>query len=137
LRDIGVNVVIQNFDQATLRSVFRTDPTAFDMVLTSVAGPTRTGLSTLLGNVRFSEIIGSPGAWDGLEQFMEIGAAAEGSDDLRERGNAMFEMLRLFNPAVPWFGVADLANATAYSVDLNEPVVWALGNIRYTDFTFK
>lgn len=136
LKEIGVNAVINNYDQATLRSLYRTDATAYDICLYSTAAPAMLASDMIYNNVRFSSILSAPGAWPGVERFMELGLDSLSNPDAKARSESLYEMYQLFTEAVPWYGVCDIATATAYSTDLSNVEFWALGNVRYQHLSF-
>ncbi|MCL2125406.1 MAG: ABC transporter substrate-binding protein [Oscillospiraceae bacterium] len=137
LKDIGVSVTILNYDQATLRSLYRTDPTSYDICLSASAAPTYMVADVMYAYVAFSTIISAPGAWDGVEEYMELGSVALGGATPQIRSDALFEMLKLFTAQNPWFGLCDPVGSSAYSKDLGEIVFNAYGAVLYQDLSFN
>ena len=136
-KQIGVTTQILNYDQATLRSKYRTDASSYDIVLYFTASPFMTISSLVYDTARFSSILNAPGAWEGIDRFMEIGKKALVTTDAKDRSAINLELLQIFSKAVPWFGLNDLQTATAYSKDLADPILWALGAPRYPELAFK
>ena len=136
-KQIGVTTQILNYDQATLRSKYRTDPTSYDIVLYFTAAPNMLIPSLLYDTTKMSAILSADGAWEGIARFMEIGKKAMVTADAKQRSDIDYELVQIFSKAVPWFGVSDLATATVFSKDLKNPELWALGSPRYQELSFN
>jgi peptide/nickel transport system substrate-binding protein len=136
LRGIGVTVVINNYDQATLRATYRSDPSFYDICLYYTQNPYMTTYNTLYNSAALSEILMADGAWEGLDRFNELGADYVYMADDQERQEALYEMIQIFTKACPWYGVSDLTIATAYSTDLRGIELYDLGGVIYHKLSF-
>jgi peptide/nickel transport system substrate-binding protein len=136
LKDIDVTAVINNYDQATLRATYRTDPTAYDLCLYFTGAPDNAFGSLFYRTVSSSAILTEEGAWIGLDRFMELAQLATVTADEKERKDIIYEMVQVFTKACPFFGVCDLSNATAFSSELGNVEIWALGSVRYQELSF-
>ena len=137
LKDIGVSVTILNYDQATLRSLYRSDPTSYDICLYFNAAPTLMVADILNANVSFSSILSAPGAWDGVERFLELGGISLGNPDAKTRSDAFYDMLTIFNPQSPWYGLCDTVTSSAYAADLGDIEFDAYGSVLLQSLSFK
>ena len=135
LKEIGVNAVINNYDQATLRSTYRSDPSFYDICLYFVANPYMKSYNIMYSSASLSEIYMAEGAWDGLDRFKELGESYVYANN-QERENILFEMMQIFTKAAPWYALTDLTNATAISKDLRGIVQYDLGGVMYHKVSF-
>lgn len=136
LKDIGVKAVILNYDQATLRSLYRSDGTEFDICLYFVSAPTWLASDIVWANVRFSTIL-MAGNWPGFERFTELGGQVLSNPDAKARSDIFFEMIKIFDNAALWYGVCETQSFIAYSKDLNDVVFNAFGGVRFQDLSFS
>ena len=135
LKNIRVNAIIDNRDQATLRSVYRSDASAFDICLYFTSAPTLLAADILNANVRFSTIL-MEGHWPGFERFAELSGGVLSNPDPKVRSDMFYEMVQIFDNAALWYGVCDVKAAYAYSSDLRGVVFNPLGSVRYQDWSF-
>ena len=135
LKEIGVNVIIQNYDAASYYSV-STDLTRFDISLYATASPQQLAVGMLYSYVLYSASL-SAGGWPGYDRFMEIGVAAIANPSTEERSDALFEMTQIFTDACLWYGLCDQMAATAVNVGLGGVEFWSNGDCRYGDWYWK
>ena len=109
LKDIGVTAEIRNYDQATLRGAYRTNPTMYDLCLYYSSAPDLTSFTQLEG-VQLSAILMADGAWEGLTRFNELRKNYYYMTTDQQHSDALFEMMQIFAKACPWYAVSDLTN---------------------------
>ncbi|MBR4743145.1 MAG: ABC transporter substrate-binding protein [Oscillospiraceae bacterium] len=136
LSDIGVKAEILNYDQATLRSLYRSDGTSYDICLYFAASVTKLAADVLVSYVNFSQIF-LAGGWEGFDRFKEIAPSALGDPDPAVRKAALKEITQIIEDAALWYGVCDQRNAYAFNKDLNNVNFWGGGGLRYYEWSWS
>lgn len=126
LSEIGVNVVINNYDQATYFSLLM-DESNYEIGLFSFAGATCMAVDLMKTYLELFTL-----GWSGpdRDEYLALGAEAMGISDPAARGDKLFEMLGLIEKNEPYFILAESPTALAYSSEL--------GNVQYyLDGTYR
>ena len=135
LKAIGVTATINNYDQATLRANYRTEPSFYDICLYFTGTPDNMVGSLLQRTITSSAIL-TGSDWEGRDRFLELCAEVIVVGDKQERLDVIYEMLQIFTEACLWYGVSDLARAFASSTDINNMGFYSQGGIRYQELSF-
>jgi peptide/nickel transport system substrate-binding protein len=111
---IGVEAEIINFDQATYFSILM-DHTQFDIAIFTPTAP-----SIMAADVFGMYLVFIPLGWTGPEhdKYMELGAKTLATYDPKERGEILYELLKIFVEETPWYGLCEGPALTAVSKDV-------------------
>jgi len=131
MKDIGVNVIINNYDGATYMDAQR-DTTKWDMTLYAVASPQALAIGMLYeyilwGGDRYT-------GWPEHDYYMELGARGVGTPDPEARREILYEMSQLFVDAVPWYGICDQMASMAINKNLANVEILGSGVMRFLDW---
>jgi peptide/nickel transport system substrate-binding protein len=132
LKDIGVNVVINNYDASSYYTA-STDLTLYDLTLNATASPQQLAIGMFYSYVLYTASL-SQGGWPGYDRYMELGKAAIANPDAEERKEALYEMTQIFVDAALWYGICDIMTASAVHEDLAGVEFWSNGDCRYVDW---
>jgi peptide/nickel transport system substrate-binding protein len=135
LKEIGVNVIINNYDGASYMTVMQ-DPTKYDMTLYAVASPQGYAVGMLYEYVMWSASSYAAG-WADYDKYLELGAAAVANPDKESRKDMLAEMSRMFVDAVPWYGICDQTQAMAINKELGGGEFWNSGGIRFAEWYWR
>ena len=116
LSEIGVNVIINNYDPASYTTA-EVDPLLYDIAINVYGSPSRTGMSVLANYVdwfptRYKD------AWDGYEEYYKLAMKMMAEPNSTDRENEYIELAHLFAEQMLWFSLMDLYNAFAYNENL-------------------
>ncbi|NMA25829.1 MAG: hypothetical protein GX936_09215 [Clostridiales bacterium] len=133
LLDIGVNAEIINYDQATYFPTIM-DAANFDIALFNPAAPSMLAIDILANYPVFI-----PLGWTGPERdrFGEISMDAISTFDKAERGNKLYEALKVWVDVDPWFALSEVVAPFAQSPDITGVEYLIAGSIYYQDIAFK
>lgn len=131
LKEIGVNVIINNYDGASYMSVSN-DPSMFDISLYAVASPQGYAVGMLYEYVMWGAA--SYSTWDKFEEYIALGAAAVAEPDPAARKDMLREMSQLFVDGVLWYGICDQMAAVATHKDLVGVEFWNSGGMRIAEW---
>lgn len=115
LRDIGVTLEIENYDNATYMANSY-DPTKFDIAIYGIASPQGFAAAMLYEYVLWGEPIYKD--WEGYSKLVELGAEAVGNSDEASRKDQLLEMVKLFEEGCPWYAICDQKNSLAINKDI-------------------
>ena len=115
LRDIGVTLEIENYDNATYMANSY-DPTKFDIAIYGIASPQGFAVAMLYEYVLWGEPIYKD--WEGYSKLVELGAEAVGNSDEASRKDQLLEMVKLFEEGCPWYAICDQKNSLAINKDI-------------------
>lgn len=133
LLDIGVNADIINYDQATYFPTIM-DAANFDIALFNPAAPSMLAIDILANYPVFV-----PLGWTGPERdrFGELSMDAISTFDKTERGNKLYEALKVWVEVDPWFALSEVVAPFAQSPDITGVEYMIAGSIYYQDIAFK
>jgi peptide/nickel transport system substrate-binding protein len=132
MREIGVNVIINNYDAASYFSVSQ-DPTAYDVALYAAASPQGLAVGLLYEYVLWGAAQYREG-WPEYDRYIELGAAAVANPDPVSRKEMLREMSQMFVDAVPWYGICDMMQGVAIHKDLRGVEFWNSGGMRFVEW---
>ena len=115
MKEIGVNVIINNYDGATYMDASR-DLTGWDMAMYAAASPQGIALGLMYEYISWSPDQYS--SWPDYEHYMELGLKGVGTPDPAARSEILMEMSQLFSDGVPWYGLCDQMASVAVNKDL-------------------
>lgn len=134
LSKIGVTAEIINYDQATYFSLLM-DESQYDIALFGPSAP-----SLMAVDIFGMYPVFIPQGWHGPERD-EYGAlittGALETYDPTERGNLLYEGLKIFHDVTPWYAICESPGVVAYNSDLVNYEMWLAGNIRYEALAYN
>ena len=128
LKEIGVNLIINNYDGATYMTV-ASDPTTHDITLYAVASPQCLAVGQLYEYVMWGAA--NYATWENFDAYMAMGAAAVAETDMAKRSDALYDMSVMFMDATPWYAIGDMTGAVAIASDLGGVEIWNSGGMRF------
>ena len=133
LKDIGVNVEIQNYDAATYFSMLM-DESTFDAALFVIAGSTCLAIDLAYSYPGFI-----PLGWTGEDHdaYMALGAQGMAMSDATARGDIIYQMMEIFNRSYPWFTLAESVSPTAYAKSLGGVEFYLDGTFRVNHWYYE
>ncbi len=131
LKDIGVEAKIVNYDSASYWSA-SSDPNNYDIALYAAASPQCYAVGCMYEYCMWSPT--TYGAWDKYEDYLALGAAAVANPDPAARKDYLVEMTKLFEEAIPWFGICDQKNTLAINANLEGIEIWNSGILHLKDW---
>ena len=113
LAEIGVNVEIKNYDQATYFSLLM-DQSNYEIGLFMLVGSTCLGMDLMpvYAGMFYAN------TWEAYPDFAALGAKGMVTADEAARGDIMNEMVDILNRDFPWFTICEIAGATARASNL-------------------
>jgi peptide/nickel transport system substrate-binding protein len=135
LKEIGVNVIINNYDAASYMTVAQ-DPTKYDITLYAVASPQGLAVGMLYEYVMWGAARYESG-WPDFKKYMELGAAAVANPDIESRRDMLLQMSQMFEDGVLWYGICDVLSGIAINEELGGVEFWNSGGMRYVDWYWK
>ena len=136
LSEIGVEVIIQNYDAAGYSAVTR-EPDAWEMTVSRGVNPGLLVAGPLINGIRFSPVYSAPGSWEALgmdvESYMEMSLGGFYEPDDQKRSDINYEIFKISAAAAISYPICDILYASAFADDIDlDTVVWrAHGSIRY------
>jgi peptide/nickel transport system substrate-binding protein len=132
LLDIGVKAEIINYDQATYFPTIM-DAANFDIALFNPAAPSMLAIDILAMYPTFV-----PLGWTGpdRDEYGVISMDAIGTYDKTERGNKLFEAIKMWVDIDPWYALTEVVAPRAMSADLTGIQYNISGSIFYQDIAF-
>ena len=139
LKEINVNVTINNYDPAGYTAAITDRASGWDMSVTSAINPGNRVGATLVNGIRFYPDMQLPGLFTELDRFMEIMLDAFTEVDDQKRSELNYELFGLYGSACFVFALCDVTNTYAYSEDVDySTVVYSIqGRVIYRDIAFK
>ena len=133
LLDIGVNVTILNYDQATYFPTLM-DPTNYDIALFGPSAPSMLAVDILGMYLTFISL-----GWSGPDRdlYGQLSMGALTTADMTSRQAQLFETIKLFVEFAPWFGLCEVITARAQTPDLGGVEYMIAGSIYYQDMYWK
>ena len=114
LKDIGVNVEIKNYDQASFYGLI-SDVSNFDLALYITSAPTTTG-ADIFGS--YPMFFNCGWAGDEREAYMELGRKTLSIADDAERSESLKELTRMQEEFCPWYAYAESLTINAFNNSL-------------------
>lgn len=132
LLDIGVKAEIKNYDQATYFPTIM-DPKNFDIALFGPSAPSMLSIDILAMYPTFISL-----GWTGADRdkYGTLSQAAIGIYDKTERGNKLFEALKVFVDVDPWYALSEVVGTRAEASNLKGVKYMIAGSIYYQDISF-
>ena len=130
---IGVNAEIVNYDQATYFGTLM-DASNFEIAIFTPSAPSMLAVDILAMYLTFI-----PLGWEGADRdlYGELSQDAIATYDAKERGEKLYEALKIFVDYDPWYGLCEIVNSRAVSADLNGVEYMIAGNLYYHNISFK
>ena len=132
MKEIGVNVIINNYDGATYMDASR-DTTMYDMTMYAAASPQGLAIGIIYEYIMWGGDQYATG-WPEHPQYMQLGARGVATLDSAARSEILYEMLQMFTSAVPWYGLCEQVATLAINSALGGTEVWGSGVLRYADW---
>ena len=132
LLDIGVKAQIKNYDQATYFPTIM-DAKNFDIALFGPSAPSMLAVDILAMYPTFI-----PLGWTGpdRENYGKLSMGAIGTYDKTERGNKLFDALKIWVDVDPWFALDEFVMVRAESKSITGVNYMIAGSIYYQDIAF-
>ncbi len=123
LKDIGVTVEINNYDQATYFSLLA-DQSNYEIGLFMLVGSTCLAMDIM---PVFAGMFYAA-TWEKLGDFTALGAKGMQTSDEAEFDATMAEMVKLLSAEFPWAALTEMTSAAAYTDNLGGIVPYLDGN---------
>ncbi len=139
LGEIGVTVEINNYDSATVWQMLYDPAAEYDMSIGAGIAPNRRVGDQLLNGVRYSPTMSAPGAFPGVEEYLELAPLCMSTLDEQELSELLFDMLGRYEEYVLHFSTCNILYANAYStaIDLDSVIyTFGTGSARFADLKF-
>ena len=129
LMEIGVNVEIVNFDQATYFPTLM-DASNFEIAMFSPSAPSLMAVDVLAMYLTFI-----PLGWSGpdRDQYGAVSMGALTTADAQARQGLLYDTLELFVDFAPWYGICEVITSRAKSSDLGGVEYMVAGSVFYQD----
>ena len=133
LLDIGIEAKISNYDQATYFGTIG-DAKNFDIALFGPSAPSMLAVDILSMYPTFISL-----GWTGADRdkYGELSQDAISTYDPTERGNKLFEALKVWVDVDPWFALSEEVMPRAIAPDVTGVEYMKSGSIFYQDIAFK
>ncbi len=128
LKEIGVNVQIDNYDAASYFSVAG-DPTTHDMRVFAHSSPQNYAAGLLVENPMWSET--TMNGWDKYYEYCDFGKKVLSTMDPAARTDMLREATTTLEDAVLWFGICDTMANVAVRNGLAGAQIFNSGSILY------
>ena len=135
MKDIGVNIVINNYDAASYTTV-SADPTQYDILLTSSGSPSRLG-SSILCNYIFWNPTRYENGWDGYDEYYALARKYMENPNSAERKEQYFEISKMFAEEMLWFAICNVNQACAVNENLGGIVFWTNQGMRFNQWYWE
>lgn len=132
LSEIGVNSEIINYDQATYFGILM-DANNFDIAVFTPTAP-----SLMAADIFGMYLTFIPLGWEGPEhdEYMALGAQGLATFDVTERGNIIFDYMKIFVEETPWYGLCEGPVMNAFAKDLQDVEYTLAGSALYQFYSF-
>ena len=133
LLEIGVNVDIINYDQATYFPTLM-DASNFEIAIFNPAAPSMMAVDVLGMYLTFI-----PLGWSGpdRDQYGALSMGALTTADPRARQDLLFDAIEMFVDYAPWYGLCEAVVARTQSADLGGVDYMIAGGVFYQDMYWK
>ncbi|MDR2356632.1 MAG: ABC transporter substrate-binding protein [Oscillospiraceae bacterium] len=135
LKEIGVNVIINNYDAASYFTVTQ-DPAMYDISLYAAASPQGYAVGMLYDYVLWGAAQYAEG-WPGYDTYLKLGADAVANPDPESRKETLLEMSRMFVEITPWYGLCDQTASLAINEELGGVEIWNSGGLRFAEWYWR
>ena len=123
LNAIGVNLIINNYDGATVSQMMGDLESTYGLVLVGAFCPNLRVADPLVNGVRYSTVLSKPNAWDvtdkGVEYYLDLAPKALSTPDAQERSDITYEVLGMFINQIFGYPICDITYTTAFTSDLD------------------
>lgn len=136
LKDIGVNVVIDNYDAASYTDVAK-DPTRFDILVTATGSPSGLANSMFSNYVMWYPTRYEGGIWDGYKDYLLLAQTVMSTPSAAERQEMLYQISRQFMDNMLWFALCELDSSIAVNSELGDVRLWNNGNLRFNEWYWK
>ena len=116
---IDVHVEINTYDSASMWALSYDPEAQYDMSCGAGFSANMIAADGLVNGVRYSPVLSAPGAWQGVERFMEICARAFNEPDKKTRDDIVYELMDLHAKACLNVALVDYPTANAWSDDID------------------
>jgi peptide/nickel transport system substrate-binding protein len=133
LISIGVDAQIFNYDQATYFPTMM-DAGNFEIAIFNPSAPSWMAVDVLAMYLTFI-----PLGWSGPDRdlYGQLSMGAISTYDVKERGDKLYDALKVFVDFTPWYGLCEFVSARVESADLIGVQYYMPGSIYYQDISFK
>ena len=134
LKEIGVNLIISNYDGASYMTAM-SDPTTHDLTCYMVSSPQCLAVGMLYEYVMWGAA--NYASWDRFDEYMELCRTAVAEPDQAKRSDMLFEMSQMFMDATPWYAIGDMTGSVAIASDLGGAIMIGSGMMLYKTFYWE
>lgn len=139
LSEIGVTVEINNYDPATVWQMLYDPEAVWDFSIGTGIAPNRRVGDLLLNGVRYSPTMSAPGAFEGVEEYLQKAPLCMSTLDDKERSEILYDMLGRYQRNVLSFALCNVSYSNAYSKAIDPgSIVYTMGTgaARLADMKF-
>ncbi|MCL2125063.1 MAG: ABC transporter substrate-binding protein [Oscillospiraceae bacterium] len=136
LKEIGVNLIINNYDGATYMDASQ-DPTLFDMTMYAVASPQCLAIGQLYEYILWGSAQYGSGGWAEFGDYIALGAAAVSEPDMAKRSDMLYQLSMMFMDATPWYAIGDMTAAMGINSELGGGEILGSGVMKYNTWYWK
>ena len=140
LKQIGLTVVINNYDVPTFNQISRYQFDQYDLYLSNGISPNKFMGDALHQTMSSSNMFGINGeaSFEGKDRYFEISTLALNSPDPQVRSDTIFELLKLQSNSAIRYSICTIIYSTAFTTDLQPPFpVRVSQQRRFQDYKFK
>ena len=137
---IGVNVVINNYDPATVWGMLYDPTSVWDMSVGTGIAPNRRVGDMLVNGVRYSPTMSAPGAFENNEYYLQVAPLTLSTEDDAKRSEYLYEVLDMYIKNVLNFALCNVLYFNAFSTDIDPDSInysVGIGAVRPQDLRFK
>jgi len=138
LKEINVNVEINNYDPATAWQLAYDPEADYDMSILSGITPNRVVGDQLVNGVRYSPTLTIPGAFENNEEYLARAPLTLSTLDDAKRSELLYELLAEYESNVITYGLVNYLVANAFTKAINpDSIIYSVGTgfIRFQDLT--
>ncbi|MCL2125275.1 MAG: ABC transporter substrate-binding protein [Oscillospiraceae bacterium] len=132
MNDIGVNIVINNYDNASYTSV-QQDPEQYDILVTGSGSPSRLG-SSILCNYIFWSPWRYENGWPAYDEYYELARKIMENPNSIERKEQYYELSKMFAEYMLWLGICNVESAMAINENLGGRILWTNAGMRFNEW---
>ena len=132
LREIGVNLIINNYDGASYSTV-AADQTMYDIILYASASPQFLALGQIYDSLKNRPQRYAPG-WPEFYDWLDLTAEGCRIIDMEERSDLLYQSTEMFVNGAPWYAICTTQSFICINKDLAFPGFHYNGNMCFNEW---
>ena len=134
--DVGLNVVINNYDEASYVMLAQ-DTSVFDLYLRTAQAPSNTAAQNYNGWMNVPYMTDGLFLGDKGESFKEMNARVMSIADEKERLDVVYDMTKIFIDAPAWYAICEPDKGTAVNSGLENVYFTPYGQVYWNEWSWK